>query len=214
MSKPRIIIADDHTLMIEGLRRLLESDFEIVGVASTGRQLIDIVEQVYTDIIVMDIGMPELNGIEAARIVSKSHPRIKIVFVTQQIDKHYVQAAFRAGATAFVAKQSASTELRVAILSALKGQTYLTPVSGIDMSSIPEKFDENTRDLFGKDLTTRQREVLQLTAEGKTVKEIGTLLRISPKTVEFHKAAVMDQLGLRNTAELTRYALAQGIVIT
>jgi DNA-binding NarL/FixJ family response regulator len=137
---------------------------------------------------------------------------LKLIFVTQQIDRHYVQAAFRAGATAFVAKQSASTELRVAILSALRGEAYITSVPGIDSTNIPERLDETSRDFLGRDLTSRQREVLQLTAEGKTVKEIGVLLRISPKTVEFHKAAVMDQLGLRNTADLTRYALAHGII--
>jgi DNA-binding NarL/FixJ family response regulator len=212
MNKPRIIIADDHTLMTEGLRRLLEPDFEVVGTASTGRGLIEMVERVDADAVVLDIGMPELNGIEAARIINKSHPRIKLVFVTQQIDRHYVQAAFQAGAAAFVAKQSASTELQMAISGALRGETYITSVTGIDIAGGLERWDEPRRDFFGRDLTTRQKEVLQLTAEGKTVKEIGALLRISPKTVEFHKAAVMDQLGLRNTADLTRYALAHGII--
>ena len=212
MNKPRIIIADDHTLMTEGLRRLLEPDFQVVGTASTGRQLIDMVDRVAADAVVLDIGMPELNGIEAARIINKSHPKMKLVFVTQQIDRHYVQAAFQAGAAAFVAKQSASTELQLAISGALRGETYITSVMGIDTAGGLERWDEPRRDFFGRDLTTRQREVLQLTAEGKTVKEIGILLRISPKTVEFHKAAVMDQLGLRNTADLTRYALTHGII--
>lgn len=212
MNKPRIIIADDHTLMTEGLRRLLEPDFLVVGTASTGRQLIAMVGHVDADAVVLDIGMPELNGIEAARIINKSHPKIKLVFVTQQIDRHYVQAAFQAGAAAFVAKQSASTELQLAISGALRGETYITSVTGIDTAGSLERLDGPRQDFFGRDLTTRQREVLQLTAEGKTVKEIGVLLRISPKTVEFHKAAVMDQLGLRNTADLTRYALTHGII--
>ena len=212
MNKPRIIIADDHTLMTEGLRRLLEPDFLVVGTASTGRQLIAMVGHVDADAVVLDIGMPELNGIEAARIINKSHPKIKLVFVTQQIDRHYVQAAFQVGAAAFVAKQSASTELQLAISGALRGETYITSVTGIDTAGSLERLDGPRQDFFGRDLTTRQREVLQLTAEGKTVKEIGVLLRISPKTVEFHKAAVMDQLGLRNTADLTRYALTHGII--
>jgi DNA-binding NarL/FixJ family response regulator len=212
MSKPRIIISDDHTLMTEGLRRLLEPDFEVVGTASTGRQLIGMVDHVAADAVVLDIGMPELNGIEAARIINKSHPLVKLIFVTQQIDRHYVQAALQAGAAAFVSKQSASSELQLAISSALRGETYVTSVAGIDPGGILERSGEPTRDFFGRDLTTRQREVLQLTAEGKTVKEIGVLLRISPKTVEFHKSAVMDQLGLRNTADLTRYALTHGII--
>jgi DNA-binding NarL/FixJ family response regulator len=212
MSKLRIVIADDHTLMTEGLRRLLEADFEIVGTASTGRQLITLLEKTVADVVVLDIGMPELNGIEAARIISKSHPQLKLVFVTQQIDRHYVQAAFRAGAISYVAKQSASTELQLAILSASRGETYMSSLVGIDRSAIPEWFEHTARNVFGGGLTARQREVLQLTAEGKTVKEIGVSLRISPKTVEFHKAAVMDQLGLRTTADLTRFALVHGII--
>ena len=198
--------------MTEGLRRLLEPDFQVVGTVSTGRQLIEMVDRVAADAVVLDIGMPELNGIEAARIINKSHPKMKLVFVTQQIDRHYVQAAFQAGAAAFVAKQSASTELQLAISGALRGETYITSVTGIDTASSLERLEGPRQDFFGRDLTTRQREVLQLTAEGKTVKEIGLLLRISPKTVEFHKSAVMDQLGLRNTADLTRYALTHGII--
>jgi DNA-binding NarL/FixJ family response regulator len=211
MNKPRIIIADDHTLMTEGLRRLLEPDFQVVGTASTGRQLIELADRVPADAVVLDIGMPELNGIEAARIINKSHPSVKLIFVTQQIDRYYVQAAFQAGAAAFVAKQSASTELQLAISGALRGETYITSVIGIDTAVGLKSADGPRQDFFGRDLTARQREVLQLTAEGKTVKEIGLILRISPKTVEFHKAAVMDQLGLRTTADLTRYALAHGI---
>jgi DNA-binding NarL/FixJ family response regulator len=212
MTKPRVVIADDHTLMTDGLRRLLESDFDIVATASTGRQLISILNVTPADAVVLDIGMPELNGIEAARDITKNHPRIKIVFVTQQTDRHYIQAAFRAGAIAFVSKQSASSELQVAIRKALKGESYITPLLGFDGESILSNSDSNAKDIFGGDLTARQREVLQLTAEGKTVKEIAIALRISPKTVEFHKAAVMDQLGLRTTADLTRYALVHGIV--
>jgi DNA-binding NarL/FixJ family response regulator len=211
MNRPRIIIADDHTLMTEGLRRLLEPDFQVVGTASTGRQLIELADRVAADAVVLDIGMPELNGIEAARIINKSHPSVKLIFVTQQIDRHYVQAAFQAGAVAFVAKQSASTELQLAISGALRGETYITSVIGIDTAGGLKSADGPRQDFFGRDLTARQREVLQLTAEGKTVKEIGLILRISPKTVEFHKAAVMDHLGLRTTADLTRYALAHGI---
>ncbi len=210
MTKPRIVIADDHTLMTEGLRRLLEADFQVIGTASNGRELIALLEHLSPDAIVLDIAMPQLNGVEAARAISKSHPGIKIVFVTQQIDRHYVQAAFRAGASAFVSKQSASTELQIALQSALRDETYITPSLG-DLS-IPELSKLARGDVFDSGLTPRQREVLQLTAEGKTVKEIALTLKISPKTVEFHKAAIMDQLGLRNTADLTRYAVSRGII--
>jgi DNA-binding NarL/FixJ family response regulator len=197
--------------MTEGLRRLLEPECEVVGTATDGRQLISVLSQVEADIVVLDIGMPELNGIEAARVIGKAYPSLKLVFVSQQMDRHYVQAAFRAGAAAFVSKQSASTELHVAIQSAMRGESYITPVLGVGRFYV-SGVNEATVDMFGSELTSRQREVLQLTAEGKTVREIGVALRISPKTVEFHKAAIMDQLGLRNTADLTRYALSRGII--
>jgi len=212
MNRPRIIIADDHTLMIEGLRRLLESDFEVIGTATNGRELVSLLDLMIPDAIVLDIAMPELNGIEAARTISKSHPDIKLVFVTQQIDRHYLQAAFRAGASAFVAKQSASTELQVAIHSALRGEAYITSLPGSGKTILPDMSGIVASDLFDGGLTPRQRQVLQLTAEGRTVKEIGVSLKISPKTVEFHKSAIMDQLGLRNTADLTRYAVSHGII--
>ncbi len=212
MNKPRIIIADDHTLMTEGLRRLLEADFDVIGTASNGRELLTMLNSMTPDVIVLDIAMPELNGIEAARLISKSYPNVRLVFVTQQIDRHYIQAAFRAGASAFVAKQSASTELQGAIHNALRGQTYITSVPGPGQTTLPDISKIVAGDVTDTSLTPRQRQVLQLTAEGRTVKEIGVSLKISPKTVEFHKAAIMDQLGLRNTADLTRYAVSHGII--
>ena len=212
MNKPRIIIADDHTLMTEGLRRLLEADFDVIGTASNGRELLTMLNSMTPDVIVLDIAMPELNGIEAARLISKSYPNVKLVFVTQQIDRHYIQAAFRAGASAFVSKQSASTELQGAIHNALRGQTYITSVPGPGQTTLPDISKIVAGDVTDTSLTPRQRQVLQLTAEGRTVKEIGVSLKISPKTVEFHKAAIMDQLGLRNTADLTRYAVSHGII--
>jgi DNA-binding NarL/FixJ family response regulator len=206
------MIADDHTLMTEGLRRLLEADFDVIGTASNGRELLSMLNSMAPDVIVLDIAMPDLNGIEAARLISKSYPNVKLVFVTQQIDRHYVQAAFRAGASAFVAKQSASTELQGAIHGALRGQTYITSVPGPGQTTLPDVSKIVAGDVTDSSLTPRQRQVLQLTAEGRTVKEIGVSLKISPKTVEFHKAAIMDQLGLRNTADLTRYAVSHGII--
>ncbi len=209
----RLLLADDHGLMLEGLTRLLAGDFEIVGAVTDGRSLVSEAERLRPDVVVLDIGMPELNGIEAARRVNRSLPACKIVFVTQQLDPAYVHAAFTAGAKAYVAKQSASKELVEAIRRALRDYYYVTPLVGeraaelaaLDPSRNPSEF-------FGSALTPRQREVLQLVAEGKTTKEISSLLHISPKTVEFHRNSLMDELGVRTTAELTRYAISRGII--
>jgi len=209
----RLLLADDHGLMLEGLTRLLAGEFEIVGTAENGRTLVSEAERLHPDVVVLDIGMPELNGIEAARRVNKALPHCKIVFVTQQLDPAYVHAAFTAGAKAYVAKQSASKELVDAIRMALRDHYYVTPLVGEEAAQRaaldPRK---NPSEFFGSALTPRQREVLQLVAEGKTTKEISALLHISPKTVEFHRNSLMDELGMRTTAELTRYAISRGIV--
>lgn len=199
--------------MLEGLARLLASEFEIVGTANNGRTLLAEAERLRPDVIVIDIGMPELNGIEAARRLSKSLPSAKLVFVTQQLDPAYLHAAFSAGAKAYVAKQSAGKELVHAIHMALRDNYYVTPLAGqeaVQLAGLDPK--RNPAGMFGARLTPRQREVLQLVAEGKTTKQISAVLHISPKTVEFHRNSLMEELGVRTTAELTRYALTRGIV--
>ena len=210
----RLLLADDHGLMLEGLTRLLSGEFEIVGTVVDGRSLIIEAERLRPDVVVLDIGMPELNGIEAARHLNKSLPASKIVFVTQQLDPAYVHAAFTAGAKAYVAKQSASKELVEAIHRALRNLYYVTPLVGekaAELAALDPSI--NPSEFFGSTLTPRQREVLQLVAEGKTTREISVALHISPKTVEFHRNSLMDELGVRTTAELTRYAISRGIVI-
>ena len=211
--RKRLLLADDHALMLDGMTRLLAPEFEIVGTAMDGRALVDEAERLHPDVVVLDIGMPGLNGIEAARRISKSLPDCKIVFVTQQLDPAYVHAAFTAGGKAYVAKQSASQELVEAIHRALRDHYYITPLVPTKPGE-PPVFDQrrNPSEFFGSALTPRQREVLQLVAEGKTTKEISSLLHISPKTVEFHRNSLMDELGLRTTAELTRYAMLRGII--
>lgn len=209
----RLLLADDHALMLEGLTRLLSGDFEVVGTATNGRMMLTEAERLRPDVIVLDIGMPDLNGIEAAHRLNKLLPSARIVFVTQQLDRAYARAAFAAGAYGYVSKQSASTELVEAIHRALRDHYYVTPHVGMEAVDLIERNPgRNPTELFGGTLTPRQREVLQLVAEGKTSKEISTLLKISPKTVEFHRNALMDELGVRTTAELTRYALAHGII--
>lgn len=209
----RLLLADDHALMLEGLTRLLAGEFEIVGTATDGRALVTEAERLRPDVVVLDIAMPELNGIEAARRVIKLLPSTRIVFVTQQLDPAYVHAAFTAGAKAYVAKQSATKELVEAIHRALRDHYYVTPLVGEKAAELAE-FDphRNPSEFFGSKLTPRQREVLQLVAEGKTTKEISAALNISPKTVEFHRNSLMDELGVRTTAELTRYAISRGII--
>lgn len=211
--RKRLLLADDHGLMLEGLTRLLAGEFEIVGTVVDGRSLVVEAERLRPDVIVLDIGMPELNGIEAARRLNKSLPGSKIVFVTQQLDPAYVHAAFTAGAKAYVAKQSASTELVEAIHRAMRNLYYVTPLVGEKAAELAALDpSRNPSEFFGSTLTPRQREVLQLVAEGKTTREISAALHISPKTVEFHRNSLMDELGVRTTAELTRYAVSRGIV--
>jgi DNA-binding NarL/FixJ family response regulator len=212
MSKT-ILIADDHALMLEGLARLLSAEFEVVGTASNGRIVLEEAERLKPDVVVLDVGMPELNGIETANRLMKILPSTKIVFVTQQLAPAYLHAAFAAGAKGYVAKQSASNELISAIHMALENRFYVTPHAGAEaarLASLNPK--QNPAEMFGTKLTPRQREVLQLVAEGKSTKQISASLGISPKTVEFHRNSLMDELGLRSIAELTRFAVSQGIV--
>lgn len=211
--RKRLLLADDHVLMLEGLKGLLASDFEIVGTASNGRLLVEEAQRLKPDAIILDVGMPELNGIEAARILAKVLPSAKLVFVTQQLAPSYLQAAFAAGAKAYVAKQSAASELLIAIHKAMRDQFYVTPLAGEEAARFCGMDSrQNPVEMFAAKLTPRQREVLQLVAEGKTTKEISTALRISSKTVEFHRSCLMDELGVRTVAELTRYAVSQGMV--
>ena len=208
-----ILIADDHVLMLEGLARLLGSEFDVVGTTPNGRALLEEAERLKPDVIVLDVGMPELNGIEAARKLGKIAPSAKLVFVTQQLSREYLHAAFAAGAKAYVAKQSAASELIAAIRLAIADRYYVTPLAGVEAARVAsENPSENPAELFGSRLTPRQREVLQLVAEGKSTKEISSALGISTKTVEFHRNSLMDELGIRSIAELTRYAIAQGII--
>lgn len=210
-----VLIADDHVLMLEGLAHLLAKHFEVVGVASNGREMLSMAERLNPDVVLLDVGMPEMNGIDAARRLSKQQPGVKIVFVTQQLDPAYLHAAFSAGAKGYVSKQSAAKELVRAIELALNDRFYVTPLAQKGTARSASLNPQlNPAEMFGARLTPRQREVLQLVAEGKSTKQISSLLKISPKTVEFHRNSLMDELGVRSTAELTRYALSRGIVIS
>ena len=211
MRKPRVLIADDHGLLAEGIAGILRSEYEVIGISPDGRQLLADAERLKPDLVTLDIGMPKLNGLEAARQLRKLMPNVKLVFVTQQIDLRYLRAALDVGASAFLAKQSASSELLTAVRGALLGKIYIAPFLQEAYAAQKQPGEKHDLDPL-KILTSRQREVLQLIAEGHTARYISETLHISPKTVEFHKTALMRALGARTTAELIRYAVAEGIV--
>ena len=210
MIKPRLLVADDHRMFVEGLKRLLQSDFEVAGVVEDGRELVAAAEKLRPDVIVADISMPMLNGIEAVRQIKKVHSKIKVVFLTMHPDVAYAVSAFKAGASGYVLKHSAPDELITAIRETLKGRTYVTPLIAGKLLHSYES-GSHTDPVTAPDLSPRQREVLQLLAEGRSVKEIAVILNIASKTVEYHKYRMMEDLGLKTTADLIRYAMKQGM---
>ena len=210
MAKPRLLLVDDHELFLDGLRKLLEPDFELVGSARDGRSAVEMFKELQPDLLLLDVALPLLNGIEAARQVKHNAAEARILFVTMHTDPIYIEEAFRAGGSGYVIKQAAARELREAIATVLSGRYYLSPMIA-NKTAVPFQTTRNPTGLFGGRLTPRQREVLQLIAEGKSIKEIAQILKISPRTVEFHKNGIMQELGFRTTAELTRYALDHGI---
>jgi DNA-binding NarL/FixJ family response regulator len=202
MKRARLLLADDHALVVAGLRKLLEPEFDVVGTVADGRALIDAAQRLAPDVILLDISLPLLNGIDAAKAVRKALPGIKIVFVTMHSDPDYASEAFRAGGSGYVLKRSAASELVTAIGEVLAGRNYITPL-------VAARPAQGRR---AGELTARQREVLQLVAEGRSTKEIAAILHISIKTVEFHKAGIMQKLSMHSTAELTKYAIDHGMI--
>ncbi len=195
----------------EGLRHLLEPQFEVVGIIENGRDLISAAGRLRPDVIVADISMPSLNGIEAARRIRKIPHAPRIVFLTMHEDATFATAAFKAGASGYVPKRSPPAEIITAIQEAIQGRIYISPlVAGDVLGTLMEK--RNQPEKLKPELTSRQREILQLFAEGKSPKEIAAILNVSVRTVEFHKYRIMEATGARTIAELTRYAIAHGIV--
>lgn len=206
----RLLVAEDHALVIEGLRRILPPGATVVGEVADGRALVSAVSTLRPDIVVVDISMPLLNGIEAARQVRKIDPNVKIIFLTMHPDVSYAVAALRAGGSAYILKSSAATEILIAIREVVAGRTYVTPSIEKAVTRARARESSDQRNGFFK-LTVRQREVLQLIGEGRTTKEIAGLLHVSPRTVEFHRRRIIDALKLRTAAELIRYAVRGGI---
>ena len=209
MARPRVLLADDHELIVGAFEKLLSPEFDVVGHATDGRALVALAETLQPDVIVLDIGMPVLNGLEAARQIKQRLPKVKLVFVTATEDVELAAAAFRASASAYLLKRSAASELLLAIREVMQGRSYVTPLlTGDLMGSLIRPDQHRTF----TELTPRQREVLQLLAEGRSMKEAASVLNVTPRTIAFHKYQMMDQLKVKSTAELIQYAVRHHIV--
>ncbi len=209
--RPRVLIADDHLMVAEARKSLLTPEFELVGVVADGRALIEAAATLRPDVIVADVSMPQLNGIEALAQLRHAGDRVPVVFLTMHRDVTFARRALEAGASGFVLKHSAPAELVSALRAALQGKTYLTPQLAGEVLEAMKQGPEKASDPIVS-LTPRQREVLQLLAEGRSAKEIASSLSISARTVEFHKYQMMETLGLHTNAELIHFAIKHGLV--
>jgi DNA-binding NarL/FixJ family response regulator len=210
MRRPRVLLADDHLMLLDALKGLLEPTYSVVGLVTDGRALLKAAEQLSPDLVVLDIAMPKLNGLDACRQLKQLMPGVKLIFMTMNEDPYLVGEAFRAGASGFLLKQAAGLELNEAIQQVLKGGSYVTPSSAKGLDNISLREPQNRE--HAPEPTPRQREVIQLLAEGRTMKEVARLLYITPRTVAAHKYSVMELLQLKSTAELVQYAIKHSII--
>ena len=210
MNRIRILLADDHPMVLEGVAKILADKFDVVGKVEDGRALVAAAQQLTPDLIVTDMTMPLLHGLEACRQL-KRLVGSKVIFLTMHADVAYAKEAFQAGASGYLLKRNAASELIDAIHTVIRGQTYITPLVFVD-DQMPIEYESRSQVPLLKHLTPRQREVLQLIAEGKSLKEIAGILSLSVKTVEFHKAKLMDTLHMQSSADLTKFALSHGLV--
>jgi DNA-binding NarL/FixJ family response regulator len=204
------LLADDHRLLREAFVKLLEPDCDVVGAVPDGRALLEAASKLRPDVVVVDIAMPQLNGLDAARQLKRLMPAVKVIFLTVNEDPDLAAEAFRAGGSAFLLKNSAASELVQAIQDVSQGRSYVTPLATRDMVDNLLRQPESGTGVH--ELSLRQREVLQLLAEGRTMKEIAGLLKITPRTVAFHKYSMMEELGIKTSAELVQYAIKKRIV--
>jgi len=207
MTRPRILMADDHLMLLEAFKALLEPDFDVVGTVTDGRALLEEFSRLHPDVVLLDVAMPLLNGLDAGRQLKAQRRSVKLIYLTMNPDPDLAGEALRLGASGYVLKSSAAQELKQAIQEALRGRSYITPLITRDVvgSLIQQGTSRN-------ELTARQREVLQLLAEGKSMKEAAAILDLTPRTVAFHKYRMMEQLRLKTSAELVRFAVQQGVV--
>ena len=210
MARTRILIADDHELVVQAFKNLLTTSYDIVGTVTDGQTLVRAADTLAPEIILVDLTMPQLNGLDAIERIRAQRPRIRLIALTQQEDSDTAAEAIRRGASGYVLKSSAPTELFEAIEEVLKGKIYVSPKIARAPSAVFAT--EALRATRGSALTLRQREVLQLLAEGKSMKEAAHVLNVTPRTIAFHKYSMMEQLDLKTTAELVQYAVTQGII--
>ena len=210
MRRPRVLLADDHRLLREAFIKLLEPTCDVVGSVGDGRALLEAAPGLRPDIVVLDVSMPSLNGLDAARQLKRLMPAVKVIFLTVNEDPDLASEAFRAGASGFVLKGSAASELLQAIQDVSEGRAYVTPLATQGMVDHLLHQPESAKG--ARELSPRQREVLQLLAEGRTMKEIGAILKIATRTVAFHKYSMMELLGIKSSAELVQFAIKKRIV--
>jgi DNA-binding NarL/FixJ family response regulator len=210
MTRPRVLLADDHLMLLDALKGLLEPAYSVVGLVLEGRALLKAADRLQPDVVVLDIAMPHLNGLDAGRQLRKKMPAVKLIFLTMNEDPYMVGEAFRAGASAFLLKQAAGMELTDAIAKVLKGGTYVTPRAAKGQTNISLR-EPQDRD-HAPEPTSRQREVMQLLAEGRSMKEAAHILNITVRTIAAHKYSVMDLLQIKTNAELVQYAVKHGII--
>jgi DNA-binding NarL/FixJ family response regulator len=210
MKRSRVLLADDHQMLLDALKELLGPTYEVVGLVTDGRALLKAAEKLRPDIIVLDIAMPQLNGLDAGRQLKQSMPSVKLIYMTMNEDPYLVGEAFRAGASAYLLKQAAGLELNRAIEAVLKGGSFVTPSVAKGLNDISMR-DPKSRQIVPEP-TARQREVIQLLAEGRTMKEVAKLLYITPRTVAAHKYTAMELLQVKTNAELIQYAIKHRII--
>jgi DNA-binding NarL/FixJ family response regulator len=211
MKRPRVLLADDHTLLVEAFRKLLESAYDVVGTVGDGHSLLDAAPALKPDVVLIDVAMPRLNGLEAGRRLKQIMPAVKLIFLTVNEDPDLAVKAMRQGASGYLLKTSAASELFHAIQAALKGSSYVTPqiARGMQEAFIGDPQGKK-RD---KELTPRQREVIQLLAEGKSMKEAADVLGVTPRTIAFHKYTMMKDLGIKTSAELIRVCIKKHVLV-
>ena len=210
MKRPRVILADDHTLMLDALKTLLEPEFEVVGTFADGRDLLDGAAELSPNVIVLDVGMPVMNGLIAGQKLKQAMPLVKLVYLTMNDDPDIAGEAFRLGASGYLLKQSAGAELLRAIREVARGGYYVTPLMTKGMvGSFIQNFKQRKSN---NSLTLRQKEVLQLLAEGRSMKEVAFVLNVSPRTVAFHKYTMMEHLHIKSSAELIEYAMRSALL--
>jgi DNA-binding NarL/FixJ family response regulator len=212
MKRSRVLLADDHSMVIDGLRGLLEPEYEVVGAVNDGRAVLPEVRRLQPDVVVVDISMPLLNGLDCTRQLRDAGFTAKILILTMHPDATLAQEALASGASGYLLKSSPGSELKRALRDVLLGRTYLSPAVTRDVVEIMGRMTSIHEDVWAH-LTPRQREVLQLLAEGKSHKEVANILNISVKTAEYHKYAILDKLGLKTNAELVQYAIRHGIIV-